>query len=263
MNEFSRLCPECQLEITYKNKRSQYEASKKNSKCKACGYKNAKHHSRSGINNPFYGKKHSKEYLDRQVQSNLGENNPMFGRSIYDIWVEKYGIDEANTKLATLKEKQSANNTGSKNKMYGRPTPEKAGNGWSGWYKKWFFRSLRELSYVINFLEKDNLEWKSCEGLIRISYQDWNGVERTYSPDFIVGNNIIEIKPAKLHKSATVLAKKEAAEKYCLEKNYIYNLIDCDILDILILKTYIANGLVVLTDKTKDKLIKYEETYST
>ena len=34
--------------------------------------------------------------------------------------------------------------------MYGRFSPRGSGNGWSGWYKEWYFRSLLELSYMIN-----------------------------------------------------------------------------------------------------------------
>ena len=36
-----------------------------------------------------------------------GENNPMYGRSMYDVWEEKYGKDEANRKLVEWKEKKS------------------------------------------------------------------------------------------------------------------------------------------------------------
>jgi hypothetical protein len=36
-----------------------------------------------------------------------GENNPMYGRSMYDVWEEKYGKDEADRKLVEWKEKKS------------------------------------------------------------------------------------------------------------------------------------------------------------
>jgi len=36
-----------------------------------------------------------------------GGNNPMFGRSLYDVWLEKFGIDEADRRLKEWKEKKS------------------------------------------------------------------------------------------------------------------------------------------------------------
>jgi hypothetical protein len=42
----------------------------------------------NGENNPFYGN-----------SSMSGKNNPMYGKSFYDVWVEKYGKDEADIKM--------------------------------------------------------------------------------------------------------------------------------------------------------------------
>jgi hypothetical protein len=36
-----------------------------------------------------------------------GKNNPMFGKSMYDVWVEKYGIDEAERRHIQWKSKKS------------------------------------------------------------------------------------------------------------------------------------------------------------
>lgn len=44
------------------------------------------------------GKKHTQEYKDAASIRNSGEGNAMYGRSFYDIWVEKYGEDVANIK---------------------------------------------------------------------------------------------------------------------------------------------------------------------
>ena len=48
----------------------------------------------------------------------------------------------------------SASMSGEQNPMFGKQTPTGAGNGWSGWYKDWYFRSLGELSYVVNVLHE-------------------------------------------------------------------------------------------------------------
>lgn len=38
---------------------------------------------------------------------NKGKNNPMYGKSVYDVWIEKYGEEEANKKLLKLKNNHS------------------------------------------------------------------------------------------------------------------------------------------------------------
>ena len=56
---------------------------------------------------------------------NKGSNNPMYGKTVYEVWVTKYGVEEANKR----KEKESKrkreigllrNISGSNNPMYGR-----------------------------------------------------------------------------------------------------------------------------------------------
>jgi hypothetical protein len=79
-----------------------------------------------GEGNPFFGKHHSKEtikiikelannrdYSDRQTDewkkksSHPGKLNPMFGKSFYDIWVNKYGKEEADKRMLIKKQKHS------------------------------------------------------------------------------------------------------------------------------------------------------------
>jgi len=47
--------------------------------------------------------------------------------------------------------------------MYGKPAPIGSGNGWSGWYKGWYFRSLLELSFMINVIERFKMSWQNAE----------------------------------------------------------------------------------------------------
>ena len=58
--------------------------------------------SRLGKSTANKGIPHSEEAKEKMREAKLGkykgENNPMFGRSPYDIWVEKYGGKEANRK---------------------------------------------------------------------------------------------------------------------------------------------------------------------
>jgi hypothetical protein len=67
----------------------------------------------------MFGKHHSAEAKEKNKTSHLGksigENNPMHGKSPYDIWVEKYGKEIADKKWKLKYEKHS-------NRMIGRGT---------------------------------------------------------------------------------------------------------------------------------------------
>lgn len=245
---FQKKCPNCNELINYKTKYSLSYSLKNNSKCRKCTAKSTGFTQRYatkgqsiGSDNPFFGKKHTEEtkekirnkdysiYKTEEFRKKISECNTrsMSGKSFYSIWLEKYGKDEADRRLKELKEKHSKNNSGSGNPMYGKPTPKGSGNGWKGWYKKHFFRSLRELTYML-MLEEEGKVWKSAEN-IRIFYLDCYGKERTYSPDFLVENKLIEIKPIRLQNTPLIKLKTEAGQKYCLENNLIYEIIDIKI----------------------------------
>lgn len=49
-----------------------------------------------------------------------GENNPRFGQSNYDVWLEKYGKEIADQKMREYKQKCSQKYSGDGNPMYGR-----------------------------------------------------------------------------------------------------------------------------------------------
>ena len=275
-----RNCSICGKKIEYKNKTDQSykQALKNNSNCKECASRKTflkmNKEIKEGIRkNGFAGKKHKKEtrdiirnkitkcfeagILNTKGKNNpmygiKGENNPRFGKHFYEDWIEKYGKEEADIRLEKYKKKVSKNTRGKNNPMYGKPAPQGSGNGWSGWYKGWYFRSLRELSYMINVIERFNIEWKSAEN-IKIEYTDWKGNKRNYLPDFLLNEKyLMEIKPKKLWGSKNIILKRKAGEKYCKNNNLIYKLID----PILISK----EKLLHLHDKGKIKFLpKYEE----
>jgi len=198
--------------------------------------------SQPGEDNPMYGrsfyevwvKKYGKEEADKRIKNwidnldeNSGDKNPMYGRSFYEVWVKKYGKEEADKRMIKYKKTKSIQSKGEKNPMYGKPSPVGSGNGWSGWYKGWYFRSLRELSYMINVIERFNIIWESAETKKwSVKYIDWDGVEKNYFPDFILNNKyMIECKPKALWNSENVKLKKEAAIKKCKEIGLIYKII--------------------------------------
>jgi hypothetical protein len=267
MESNQRKCPECNGILTYSNKYERNRAEKNKIVCKPC--------SMSGEKNPFYNKKHKKETKEKISELRKGKDfygdenkeklrlkmtthNPMAGKSVYDVWVKKYGKKEADKKMHELKKKHSHNNSGEKNSMFGKPSPVGSGNGWSGWYKDWYFRSLRELSYMINEIENKKKNWENGEQKkYKISYVDWNGQIRNYFPDFVVDSKqMIECKPIKLQASISVLNKKKAAEKFCEENNLEYILIEPEILSMESIKKLYIDKKLKFLPRCEEKFLK-------
>jgi len=96
------------------------------------------------INDPLYIDGTYKPY-------SLGKNNGMYGKNKYEIWVKKYGKEEANKKMneygknlsESLKNSKNVNNADKNNPMYGR-TPYEI------WVKK----------YGKEEAEKRKLKWR-------------------------------------------------------------------------------------------------------
>ena len=273
--KYRRNCPECNKEVLYGYKESFWIAKKENRWCSSCRAIEISHRPETktrlkiqgekqkvtmkGRGNPFYGKRHSQETKDT-IRKNTpvvcGKNHPMYGKTNYDIWVKKYGKKEA-YRLEKRRRKRLSNSTkGKKSHMYGISPPEGAGNGWSGWYKNWYFRSLLELSYMINVIERNKLNWENAEqNKYTVEYEDWDMSPRTYRADFIINNKImVECKPLRLQKSLTVKLKAEAARKFCASHKLKYELA-CPI-------KLSNNKLVSLFKSGKIKFIKrYEKKF--
>lgn len=278
MSNFIRNCPICNNIISYKKKHTMLSAIKKNSECKSCSRKGEKNpmHGKFGELNPFFNKHHTKETKQKIVMNKdyssyktdefrekmrilaLGQNNNMFGKSVYDVWVEKYGVEIANVKLEQFKLKQSKNSSGKNNPMFGKPSPVGSGNGWSGWYKGWFFRSIKELSYMINVIEKYNIGWCSAESNeLQINYIDYSGDIRTYNADFILNKKyLVEIKPKKLWNSDSVRRKKNSAIKFCKENGLIYKLRDTPNITTERITELFISKQIIFIKRYEDKFIK-------
>lgn len=112
---FSRICPDCGITLYYA---SEYTCKRYNDKkcfCRSCSQK--------GIRNGFYKKHHtdeSKKKIGGSVHDYSGKNNPMYKKSVYDIWLKKYGKDVADAKFAQMKRLDSESNMGNKNGFYGK-----------------------------------------------------------------------------------------------------------------------------------------------
>jgi len=259
--DFKRECPKCNKELTYKSKTAFVRAEKLNKNCRSCAHDNM-----FGENNNFYGKKHTAEAIRKNKETQKGRHhspNTEFGalpqnrntRPIYEIWVEKYGQEEADRKITLENIRKSEAMKGEKNPFYGKVPPQGSGNGWSGWYKGWFFRSLRELSYMIKVIEKEDLVWEPGEQkALRITYVRYDGELSSYYADFLLEKNrLIECKPKSLHSSVVVTLKKEAAEKFCSERNWTYELLEPEMLSEEEIFSLHKNGIIKFMDKYEEK----------
>lgn len=188
------------------------DAVRKNSEC------------RLGSKNHFYGRHHTEDSKSKmgkyqrtekqKEQSREALKKVSNRRLVFDIWVEKFGIEEANQKLAEKNRSLSIFTTGKNNGMYGRSPGVGSGNGWSGWYCGVYFRSILEMSYIHRMV---------CEGVVfetaekkkyAIQYI-FDGTQRNYFSDFYLPDRdlFVEVKPSKLLETHQNTAKFSAAKR--------------------------------------------------
>jgi len=272
-------CDECDKIIKYKAL-STYKTSIRRSKtfglCSSC--------LKNGERNPFFNKKHTKESMVRMVKTSnnseerkkyyekirseeyrkylsdwMKKNSPMRGNSYYKIWVQKYGVDKADEMNKECSLKKSVK--GEKNYWFGKTPPFGSGNGWSGWYNGWYFRSLLELSYMVNVIEKYGFNWETGESnkfKIVFKHKD---VVKNYFPDFVLNNKyMVECKPKRLWNTDLIINKKNAAEEFCQKNDLIYKLRDIPKMsDDEILSLYVNGELIWIERyriKFQDRILK-------
>lgn len=156
---------------------------------------------------------------------------------------EIHGIEKA----AIIGAKLSAKCKGELNPMYGKPAPIGSGSGWSGWYQGKYFRSLLELSFMIAHPEATSAE------IISIKYVK-NGVARTYRPDFLIDDIIIELKPKAMVSLPENLLKFAAARILYGDRFKVLTEDDINKIDVTELSNLVDNGQVKLNQKYLDKL---------
>lgn len=268
MEEYKKKCPGCGNEQIYGAKSSLNHSIKHNKICQSCRAKERANRpeereanserqrgKRMGKDNHFYGKKHSneaKELIRRKRAEQIipkGNDNPLFGKTLEEI----VGKEKANE----MKSKKSKMYSGSGNPMYGKPAPQGSGNGWSGWYNGWFFRSILELSYMIKVIERYNMKWENGEDRKHtISYIDKDGIVRNYHPDFIINNKyVVEIKPTKLMKTLKVMEKVNAGIEYCNKNNMIYKITNVPSLTDIEFRHLVDTNKIKLTNRYNKKYI--------
>jgi hypothetical protein len=277
MKENERKCPLCDEIIIYGSKYNRNSAEKKQRPCRSCSGKETFKKYGSNIitineevksgkrKNGFQDKHHTPEtkktislahlknsesYKTTEFRKKMssvtsGEKNPMFGKTVYDVWLEKYGIEEADKRDIERKKKWSLKSKGENNPMYGKEAPSKSGKGIGGWYKGFHFRSLHELKFLL-ISERFKLKIRTAEN-IRIEYISYNGNRRTYSPDYIVNDRFLtEIKPKRLQTTPLNELKFESARKYCDENGLKFKVKDFGVVYQNQLDELISDNLVKL-----------------
>lgn len=191
-----------------------------------------------------------------QHRRRTSEHNakPMTGRSVYSVWLEKFGSEVADRLMKEFQDKQRKNFSGSNNPMFGKPAPQGSGNGWSGWYQGHYFRSLLELSYLLD-IEKRGLHWETGEQKKFAVLYQLNGQVRTYFPDFHLTSSdvFIEVKPKRLLHTLENLAKFDAA-KLAFSNFQVVTDEDITRIDEDGLRGLCASGKVQLLDKWQRRL---------
>jgi len=167
---------------------------------------------RMSTDNPRWSLKYrTEEEIEKQKEINRNSSNP-FGGIKGKSYEEIYGKE----KSEKIKDKLSKKMSGENNHMYGKPSPKKSGNGWSGYYKNLYFRSLLELSFILK-MENDNVLIESAEKQkFKIEYKI-NGSTKNYFPDFYLPKEdiLVEVKPKHLINSfINKLKFNEAKRKF-------------------------------------------------
>lgn len=271
---FTRNCPKCQTLLTYGYKQTFTKATEKNSLCRSCTHtlrcedpmvrKSLSERAAGmfGSRNSFYGKRHTNTTKDViRVKARLnstGIGNPMYGRSLQQVWETKYGKEEADKRTAEKKRKQSLASSGERNPMYGKPSPNGSGNGWSGWYRGHFFRSLRELSFMTT-LDRFGLPWQSAETSdLSTSYMDPSGHVRTCRADFVVdGRYLVECKPRRLWNTPAVRAKVIALREKAALVKLTFKVIDPCVLRTEDITKMVTSGDVMFTARYQVKFLEW------
>lgn len=127
-----------------------------------------------------------------------------------------------------------------------------------GYYKGWFFRSLKELSFVL-LCEENGQKWQSAETEeLSVTYTDVYGKKRKHFADLLVDKHIIvEIKPKAYQKSKTVKLKSQAMQQFCNKNGYHYMVVSPKIVPIAKLKELVDKNEILISEELQTKFSKY------
>ena len=127
-----------------------------------------------------------------------------------------------------------------------------------GWYKGWYFRSLKELSLAVKW-DEEGVKWTTAEtDKYSVFYTDLYGKRKKHYADFFVDDHIIvECKPRKKHNQKTVQLKATAMKQFCDANGYEYQMLSPRRMDKRKLKKLIDAGIVVIEEHLRLKFEAY------
>ena len=73
-------------------------------------------------------------------------------------------------------------------------------------------------------MDREGIKWENAEHLSLL--YTFEGKERTYHPDFMTPEGLVEIKPSTLHSAPLIVAKQAVATVFCAENDMTYRLLD-------------------------------------
>jgi len=227
------------------------------------GFKGKTHsiETKSKLSDAKIGKKLTAEHKKSISKGLLEREGEHFMKNggLYAIWVKKHGKIVADIKLEEYKNKISLATSGKNNPMFGRPSPKGSGNGWKGHYKGIYFRSLLELSFLVNYIDRFNMSFESGEkAKWAINYITPMGKPGTYFADYIINRKyMVEIKPKKLINTPLIKAKTIAAKDFCNKNNIKYKIFEPIKLDKQSLLDLYNKKDLVFSENPESKYINY------
>jgi len=184
----------------------------------------------------------------------VGEACSMYGRTVKDIWIAKYGQEEAERRHAAWR--GSLGMLGAANPQYGKPAPKMSGRGIKGWLNGLFFRSLLEMQYIYYRTQRGDTISGAEISEFRVSYIDSDGKPKTYHPDFLVnGTTIVEVKPSGLisrNKLKIEAATELHGERYLVETEKSFP----SLIDVEVYHQLILEGRLKIHESDQDRVLK-------
>jgi DNA-binding Lrp family transcriptional regulator len=126
--------------------------------------------------------------------------------------------------------------------------------GYAGYYKNYLFRSLMELSFIIDNEKLHKIE--SAEDSHMIKYRFDNKI-RKYYPDFIIDDKkIVEIKPKQQMSDRKVRRKIKKIKEYCFKNGIEFEILEWP-MDKNKLRNLFLSGAFRIVNKPIEKIEKY------
>ena len=163
------------------------------------------------------GKKHSIASKEKISIASSGKNNPMYGKSFYDIWIKKYGKEIADKKLKEFKSKK-------KGKKHTKEHNKKISESLTGEKNPFFGRK-----HTLESRAKISENHRDCKGEKNPMYRQGEKIKGEKNGSWNGGISIIEYGPKWTNELKTKIRKRDNFRCVICQKNgYDVHHIDYD-----------------------------------